>query len=51
MLFVEEGRQPWIIYNLKRVGHAVTPDPWLVVSFIIFTCIYILRSKPALQLT
>jgi cytochrome d ubiquinol oxidase subunit I len=38
----EEGRQPWIIYNLMRVGHAVTPDPWMAVSFLIFTCIYIL---------
>ncbi|GAC1512399.1 MAG: cytochrome ubiquinol oxidase subunit I [Ktedonobacteraceae bacterium] len=23
----EEGRQPWIIYNLMRVSNAVTPDP------------------------
>jgi cytochrome d ubiquinol oxidase subunit I len=38
----EEGRQPWIIYNLMRVSHAVTPNQLMVVSFIIFTCIYIL---------
>lgn len=37
----EEGRQPWIIYNLMRVGNAVTPNQWMVVSFIIFSCIYI----------
>ena len=38
----EEGRQPWIIYNIMRVSHAVTPDPWMSVSLIIFSCIYIL---------
>ena len=38
----EEGRQPWIIYNLMRVSQAVTPNPWMTVSFFIFTCIYIL---------
>lgn len=23
----EEGRQPWIVYNIMRVGSAATPDP------------------------
>jgi cytochrome bd ubiquinol oxidase subunit I len=38
----EEGRQPWIVYNLMRVGNAVTPNQLMVVSLIIFSCIYIL---------
>jgi cytochrome d ubiquinol oxidase subunit I len=37
----EEGRQPWIAYNLMRVSSAVTPDQWMLVSFIIFSIIYI----------
>ncbi len=37
----EEGRQPWIIYNIMHVSNAVTPVPWMTISFIIFTCIYI----------
>lgn len=38
----EEGRQPWIIYNLMRVSAAVTPNPWIPISFIVFSCIYLL---------
>lgn len=38
----EEGRQPWIIYNLMHVSSAVTPDPWMTVSFLVFSCIYVL---------
>jgi cytochrome bd ubiquinol oxidase subunit I len=37
----EEGRQPWIIYNVMHVSSAVTPDPWMTISFIIFSCIYL----------
>lgn len=37
----EEGRQPWIIYNLMRVSSAVTPNPWMTVSLIIFSFIYL----------
>jgi cytochrome d ubiquinol oxidase subunit I len=38
----EEGRQPWIVYNIMRVSAAATPNQLMVVSFIIFSCIYIL---------
>jgi cytochrome d ubiquinol oxidase subunit I len=38
----EEGRQPWIIYGLMRVSYAVTPDPWMPISFLVFCFIYIL---------
>ncbi len=37
----EEGRQPWIIYNVMHVSSAVTPDPWMAISFIVFSCIYL----------
>jgi cytochrome bd ubiquinol oxidase subunit I len=38
----EEGRQPWIIYNIMHVSNAVTPNPWMTISFIVFSCIYLL---------
>jgi cytochrome d ubiquinol oxidase subunit I len=38
----EEGRQPWIIYNLMRVSQAANPAPLMTISFIIFSIIYIL---------
>jgi cytochrome d ubiquinol oxidase subunit I len=37
----EVGRQPWIIYGVMRTEDAVTPMPWLVVPFVIFTVLYI----------
>ncbi|MDQ2902678.1 MAG: cytochrome ubiquinol oxidase subunit I [Ktedonobacteraceae bacterium] len=37
----EEGRQPWIIYNIMHVSNAVTPDPWMNISFLVFSCIYL----------
>ncbi|HEY4387934.1 MAG TPA: cytochrome ubiquinol oxidase subunit I [Ktedonobacteraceae bacterium] len=37
----EEGRQPWIIYNIMHVARAVTPNPWMNISFIVFSCIYL----------
>jgi cytochrome d ubiquinol oxidase subunit I len=38
----EEGRQPWIIYNIMHVSSAVTPNPWMNISLIVFSCIYLL---------
>jgi len=38
----EEGRQPWVIYNLVRVSQAVNPAQWMDVSFSIFSVIYLL---------
>ena len=43
--FVTEfGRQPWVIYNLLRTSHAVTPMPNLFVPFTVFTVVYIFLS-------
>jgi cytochrome d ubiquinol oxidase subunit I len=37
----EVGRQPWIIYGLMRTKDAVTPMPWIVVPFVVFTVLYV----------
>jgi cytochrome d ubiquinol oxidase subunit I len=37
----EVGRQPWIIYGVMRTKDVVTPMPWIVVPFIVFTGVYI----------
>ncbi|MHB8972083.1 MAG: cytochrome ubiquinol oxidase subunit I [Pirellulaceae bacterium] len=37
----EVGRQPWVIYGVTRTEAAVTPMPWIVVPFIIFTGLYV----------
>lgn len=41
-MVTELGRQPWTIYGFLRTRDAVTTAPWLNVSFLAFTCIYIL---------
>jgi cytochrome d ubiquinol oxidase subunit I len=40
----EMGRQPWIIYGIMRTSEAVTPMPWLVVPFTLFSVVYLLLS-------
>lgn len=37
----EVGRQPWIVQGVLRTADAVTPMPGLVVSFVVFTLLYI----------
>jgi cytochrome bd ubiquinol oxidase subunit I len=41
-ILTEEGRQPWVIYDLLRTKDAVNPAQWMNVSFLIFSCIYVL---------
>lgn len=41
-MVTEEGRQPWVIYGLLRTSQAVTPAQWMNVSFLVFSCIYVL---------
>jgi cytochrome d ubiquinol oxidase subunit I len=38
----EVGRQPWIIYGIMRTKDAVSSMPGLVVTFYIFTGLYLL---------
>ena len=37
----EVGRQPWTIYGVLRTDAAVTPVPWLMVPFVVFTVLYL----------
>lgn len=37
----EVGRQPWIVQGIMRTADAVTPMPGLVVSFVLFSALYI----------
>jgi cytochrome d ubiquinol oxidase subunit I len=37
----ELGRQPWIIQGVMRTSEAVTPMPGLMVTFVLFTLLYI----------
>ncbi|MDQ6644779.1 MAG: cytochrome ubiquinol oxidase subunit I [Chloroflexota bacterium] len=49
-MVTEEGRQPWVIYGLLRTKDAVTTAPWMDISFLIFSCIYILLSVALVRL-
>lgn len=40
-MVTEMGRQPWVIQGYLRTSDAVTPAPWIGVTFFIFTLIYI----------
>src|SRR2546421_1238586 len=46
----EEGRQPWVIYGILRTKDAVTTAPWLNISFLIFSCVYVLLSIALVRL-
>jgi len=41
-MVTEEGRQPWVVYGLVRTQDAVNPAQWITVSFLVFSCIYVL---------
>jgi cytochrome d ubiquinol oxidase subunit I len=43
-MVTELGRQPWVIYGYLRTRDAVTTAPWLNVSFLIFSLVYVLLS-------
>ncbi len=40
----EVGRQPWVVRGFLRTADAVTPMPWLVVPFTLFTLLYVLLA-------
>lgn len=46
----EVGRQPWIIQGIMRTKDAVTPMPWLVVPFTVFTLLYVVLGVVVLVL-
>lgn len=37
----EVGRQPWVVYNVLRTSHAVTPATALGARLVIFTLVYV----------
>lgn len=41
-IVTEEGRQPWTVYGLLQTKDAVNPAQWMNVSFLVFSCIYLL---------
>jgi cytochrome bd ubiquinol oxidase subunit I len=43
-MVTELGRQPWVIYGYLRTADAVTTAPWLNISFLVFTFIYIILA-------
>ena len=49
-MVTELGRQPWVIYGYLRTKDAVTTAPWLNISFLIFTFIYVLLAVALISL-
>jgi cytochrome d ubiquinol oxidase subunit I len=49
-MVTELGRQPWVIYGYLRTKDAVTTAPYLNVSFLIFTLVYILLAVALVRL-
>lgn len=49
-MVTEEGRQPWVIYGLLRTSQAVTTAPFLNISFLIFSTIYIVLAVTLVML-
>lgn len=49
-LVTELGRQPWVISGFLRTRDAVTPAPWVSLSFLIFVLVYLLLSVALLRL-
>src|ERR1700680_3061339 len=43
-MVTELGRQPWVIYGYLRTADAVTTAPWLNISFLVFSCIYVVLA-------
>ena len=49
--FVTEiGRQPWVIYGYLRTKDAATTAPWLNISFLIFSLVYVLLAAALIWL-
>jgi cytochrome d ubiquinol oxidase subunit I len=43
-MVTELGRQPWVIYGILRTADAVTTAPWLNISFLVFTFVYVILA-------
>ncbi len=49
-IVTEVGRQPWIIYGIMKTADAVTPAPFQVYHFILFTVVYCVLALVAVWL-
>jgi cytochrome d ubiquinol oxidase subunit I len=49
-MVTEFGRQPWTIYGILRTKDAVTTAPWLNISFLVFSLIYVLLAAALIRL-
>src|SRR5579859_525407 len=49
-MVTEMGRQPWVITGFLLARDAVTPAPWVSVSFVVFVLTYILLSFALIRL-
>jgi cytochrome bd ubiquinol oxidase subunit I len=49
-IVTEEGRQPWVVYNVLLVKDAVNPAQWMNVSFLVFSGIYVLLAATLIVL-
>ncbi|GCE47046.1 cytochrome d ubiquinol oxidase subunit I [Thermosporothrix hazakensis] len=43
-MVTELGRQPWTIVGFLRTADAATPAPWVTISFLVFSLVYILLA-------
>jgi cytochrome d ubiquinol oxidase subunit I len=43
-MVTELGRQPWVIYGILRTSDAVTTAPGIDISFLAFSCIYVVLA-------
>ncbi len=49
-MVTEFGRQPWVIFGYLRTSDAVTTAPFLNISFLIFSLIYVLLAAALIRL-
>lgn len=49
-IVTEVGRQPWIIFGVMKTADAVTPAPFQIYHFILFTVVYLMLSVIAVWL-
>lgn len=49
-MVTEIGRQPWVIYGYLRTKDAATTAPWLNISFLVFSLIYVLMAAALIWL-
>lgn len=49
-MVTEFGRQPWVIYGYLRTKDAVTTAPFLNISFVLFSLIYVLLAAALIWL-